>query len=452
MAYAFTFDASACSGCKACQIACMDKNNLPVGVLWRRVYEVSGGDWTNIGASASGVWEHTVFAYNMSIACNHCIHPKCSGVCPTNAYKQRKDGVVYIDESKCMGCGYCAWACPYNAPRYSSELGHMTKCNFCFDNLDAGLPPACVAACPMRVLELVEVGEQVDENKGLVLWQLPGKEHPFPLPERSRTEPHLAIQPHTGMGNEREKRIANWEEINTRKVKSELPLVFFTLLTQMAAGMAVASLFSGPLSLLLLIVIGGLISAAGLIAFFHLGTPSNAWRAVFHLKKSWLSREILMFGLFGLSVLLCLFLPGMGKLPLAFCGIGLIYSMAKVYRLRSIPAWETHQTLLTFTVSAVVLGGLALEIIDASNFRLLLVGVCVGVALWLSISERNQPHQTAGRLRLGLIVVSFIGVITIFFLPNTVRVWLLVPVFLVVLSEEIIGRWLFYEHLHQRIL
>ncbi|MCA1899756.1 MAG: 4Fe-4S binding protein, partial [Chloroflexi bacterium] len=115
MTYAFTFDASACSGCKACQEACKDKNNLPVGVLWRRVVEVSGGEWIRTGDA----WTNTVFAYNLSIACNHCRHPKCAGVCPTDAYVHRPDGIVYIDSSKCMGCGYCAWACPYNAPRYN---------------------------------------------------------------------------------------------------------------------------------------------------------------------------------------------------------------------------------------------------------------------------------------------------------------------------------------------
>ena len=153
MTYAFTFDASACSGCKACQEACKDKNNLPVGVMWRRVIEVSGGGWVQEGEA----WTNNVFAYNLSIACNHCVHPKCAGVCPTDAYVHRADGIVYIDPDKCMGCGYCSWACPYNAPRYNPELGQMAKCNFCFDNIDAGLPPSCVAACPMRVLNFVEV-------------------------------------------------------------------------------------------------------------------------------------------------------------------------------------------------------------------------------------------------------------------------------------------------------
>jgi anaerobic dimethyl sulfoxide reductase subunit B (iron-sulfur subunit) len=460
MTYAFTFDASACTGCKACQIACKDKNNLPVGVLWRRVYEVSGGSWGQQGAA----WTNDIFAYNLSVACNHCVHPKCAGVCPTDAYVQREDGVVYIDESKCMGCGYCAWACPYSAPRYNPDLRHMTKCNLCYDNLDAGLPPACVAACPMRVLDLVKIEEQSlgyeiqSSDAARNLWMLPGSEHPFPLPVRSRTEPHLSIQPHTGMDNDLEKGITNWEEIKTGKTKSELPLIAFTLLTQMSAGMAIFSLFSGLLPLPVLIAMGGLISAGGLVAFLHLGTPLNAWRSVFHIKKSWLSREILMFGLFGFCWLLGVFFPGMGKLPLALSAVGLVFSMAQVYRLRSIQAWDTDRTLLAFIASTLLLGGFGLEVVNlvggaASKIGYQLAGGVGGMgALLLSLSDRDPAHKMAGRLRLGLIGLALFGIVALFVIPDSVGRWTIVPIFIIALFEETIGRWLFYEHLHRRIL
>jgi len=457
MTYAFTFDASACTGCKACQIACKDKNNLPEGVLWRRVYEISGGSWQGQGEA----WTTDVFAYNLSLACNHCVHPKCAGVCPTDAYVQREDGIVFIDESKCMGCGYCAWACPYSAPRYNPDLGYMTKCNLCFDNLDADLPPACVAACPMRVLDLVKVEEQSEvpvSDTGKKLWTLPGSEHPFPLPVRSRTEPHLAIQSHSGMGNDLEKSISNWEEINTGKAKNENPLVAFTLSTQMAVGIAMLSLFSGPLSLSLQLTIGGLIGIGGLISILHLGRPLNAWRAPFHLKKSWLSREILMFGLFGASWVLALLLPGMGKLPLALCGLGLLFSMTQVYRLRSIQPWDTNRTLLSFVVSTLLLGSLGLQILSvfentssSIGYQLVGGGALVG-ALWLTLSERDSVHPTANRFRLGLIALAMFGTMSTFVVPHAIGEWMIVPVFVIAFFEETLGRWLFYEQLHQRAL
>ena len=456
MTYAFTFDASACSGCKACQVACKDKNNLPLGVLWRRVYEVSGGSWQEQGDA----WKADVFAYNLTIACNHCVHPKCAGVCPTDAYVVRDDGIVYIDESKCIGCGYCAWACPYAAPQYNPEAGLMSKCNFCMDNIDAGLPPSCVAACPMRVLDVTEIRDQGIESSNLTLWQLPATSHPFPLPEYSRTEPHLEIKPHLAMTNTLAKTVSNQEEVKPGKTKSELPLVAFTLLNQMAAGMAVFSFFSGPLPFSLLVTIGGLIIASALVSLLHLGTPLNAWRALNHLKKSWLSREILMFGLFGGSWLVSLAMPGMGKLPLALCGIGLVHSMAQVYRLRSVPAWDTNRTLLAFTVSALLLGGLGLEVVNVSVYAVesgeplmaLVVAIGLIVALLLALAEQNQAYKTAGRLRLGLIGLGLVGTVGMHLVPNTVGRWIVIPIFLIILAEEALGRWFFYEHLRQRVL
>jgi len=456
MSYVFTYDASACSGCKACQVACKDKNNLPVGVLWRRVYEVSGGTWQRHGDA----WVTDVFAYNLSIACNHCEHPKCAGVCPTDAYVVRDDGIVYIDESKCMGCGYCAWACPYAAPQYNPELRYMTKCNFCYDRIDAGLPPSCVAACPLRVLNFVTVDDgpwtMGDEQP---LWNLPATEHPFPLPDYSRTEPHLNIRLHAGMARGKtEGVVSNHEEISSGKNKSEWPLVIFTLLGQMAAGMAILLLFSGPLSLPLLFTLGSLIGLGGLASFLHLGRPLNAWRALNHLNKSWLSREILMFGLFVGSWLISLALPGMGKLPLALCGAGLVYSMAQVYRLRSVPAWDSGRTLLAFAVSAVVLGSFGLGVVDwieGGGVRVgyqLVGGVGVVGALLLSLSDRNPAHQTVGRLKLGLIGLTLIGMLVIVIVPDEVGGRLTVPIFFLVLIEEVAGRWLFYEQPQRRIL
>ncbi len=205
VAYAFHFDSTACSGCKACQIACKDKHALEVGRLWRRVYEVSGGDWLRVGEA----WLPNVFAYNISLACNHCEQPICMEVCPASAIYKRADGIVLIDEEKCLGCRYCAWACPYGALQYHHERGRMTKCTFCVDHIDAGLPPACVAACPLRALDFGDRAElEVRYGTSDAL---------FPLPENALTDPALSITPHKDARRtgDAAAHLANREEVNT---------------------------------------------------------------------------------------------------------------------------------------------------------------------------------------------------------------------------------------------
>jgi anaerobic dimethyl sulfoxide reductase subunit B (iron-sulfur subunit) len=471
MTYAFTFDSSACSGCKACQEACKDKNQLPVGVMWRRVIEVSGGGWMNVGAGSprpdvnndvSGVgrpnpyvWTNNVFAYNLSIACNHCVHPKCAGVCPTDAYIHRKDGIVYIDPDKCMGCGYCSWACPYNAPRYNLELGQMSKCNFCFDNIDAGLPPSCVAACPMRVLGFAEVKSEklsVISDQFSELWEIPASEHPFPLPTNSRTEPHLMVKPHVAMGNDLEKKISNYEEIRPKHQKSEMPLVAFTLLVQMAVGAFwAAQWMTEAIPLIPYLLIGACLGLGGFFSFAHLGAKRNAWRAPFHLKKSWLSREILFVGLFGAGWLAGFVLPEM-KWITSFLGVGLIYSMAKVYQLRPMPAWNTWRTTAGFFITSALLGHLLIMNLLGAKSGDFAVLALLAAELGMILSAKENAEGPVHRLRVGLIAGTFIGAGMMLVAPNLLGMWLSLPIFLMGLVEEMIGRWQFYAVLDERLI
>jgi anaerobic dimethyl sulfoxide reductase subunit B (iron-sulfur subunit) len=206
MPLAFYFDSSACTGCKACQVACKDKHNLEVGRLWRRVYEVSGGDWLQI----DGAWKPSVFAYYVSIACNHCQSPICKEVCPTAAIIKRPDGIVLIDEQHCIGCQYCSWACPYGALQYNPSTGKMTKCTFCAGEIHIDLPPVCVTACPMRALDYGELSELESKYRKSVTI--------FPLPTPTHTDPALVISPHmhSKRGREPATQIANHEEIFTQ--------------------------------------------------------------------------------------------------------------------------------------------------------------------------------------------------------------------------------------------
>jgi anaerobic dimethyl sulfoxide reductase subunit B (iron-sulfur subunit) len=402
----------------------------------------------------NGAWENSVFAYNLSIACNHCEHPKCAGVCPTDAYVHRPDGIVYIDPDKCMGCGYCAWACPYNAPRYNPDLGQMTKCNFCFDNIDAGLPPSCVAACPMRALGFAEVNSnQLSgiSNQFSELWEIPASKHPFPLPTNSRTEPHLAVKPHVAMNNSLEKKISNYEEIRPKNQKSEMPLVAFTLLVQMAVGAFwVAQWMTDSIPLIPYLIIGACLAVGGLFSFAHLGAKRNAWRAPFHLKKSWLSREILLVGLFGASWLAGFALPDM-KWVTALLGAGLIYSMAKVYQLRPIPAWNTWHTTVGFFVTAALLGHAVMLIVFGVKSGVFAVLALLVSELAMMLSAKSEFRWSVTSLRAGLILAA-LGAGILLLVSNPPGVWISPVLFLLIAVEEIIGRVRFYTVLDERPL
>jgi len=144
----FFIDATKCTNCKTCEIACKDFNDPGNCRRIRKVRTFEGGEFPQ------------VFAYNISMSCNHCEAPICVEHCPTGAYTKRaSDGIVVHDPERCIGCRYCAWLCPYGAPQYDPEERRVRKCNLCVEELDKGKSPVCVTACPMRAIEIGPLDE-----------------------------------------------------------------------------------------------------------------------------------------------------------------------------------------------------------------------------------------------------------------------------------------------------
>lgn len=180
--YGFHMDTAKCTGCKTCQVACKAKNNSPAGVSFRRVYEYSGGSWQQ---NANNTWNQDVFAYYVSISCNHCENPICVKSCPTTAMHKSENGLVLVDHSKCVGCRYCEWSCPYGAPQYNPEIEQMTKCDGCIDRMEKEKKPLCIISCPLRALDFDTV-----ENLHIKYGTLAGV---APLPTPDLTTPHLVL-------------------------------------------------------------------------------------------------------------------------------------------------------------------------------------------------------------------------------------------------------------------
>ncbi|MCC6495787.1 MAG: dimethyl sulfoxide reductase anchor subunit [Propionibacteriaceae bacterium] len=360
--FTFSFDQSRCTGCKACQIACKDDNKLPVGTTWRRVYESSGGGWPEGGEILA---PDGVFTYYTSMSCNHCGDPICVSVCPSTAMRRGEFGLVTVDAEICIGCGYCAMACPYQAPQYRSELGVMTKCDGCLDRIRAGAGPACVAACPTRALGFALGPAVVDPPA-----------HIEPLPDPDITRPNLVLRAHPqALAAERERVTTSprWEP----RLSHEVPLAVFTVLAQAAAGLTVmAGLAMGTASvlgrsmgsfpLLVTLVAGALLGVALGASTSHLGSPLRAPNALRNWRASPLSREIIAAALFGLALMVLgtslLFLPkelawhaGLAALS-GIAGVGLIVAIAKVYTLRTVPSWNSRFTTAAFLATAGAIG------------------------------------------------------------------------------------------------
>ncbi len=158
MKLGLVIDLDTCVGCHACAVACKQWNTSgTTGPL---------SDYEPYGKEPSGVWFNRIRHYevdeyphnktiNTPMSCMHCEDAACVTVCPTGAsYKREEDGIVLVDQSKCMGCNLCAWACPYGARELDQEQGVMKKCTLCVDRIyDVNLPeedrkPACVLTCP----------------------------------------------------------------------------------------------------------------------------------------------------------------------------------------------------------------------------------------------------------------------------------------------------------------
>ena len=163
--YGMVIDLKRCYGCYGCAMACKTENHTPPGVFWARVLKGETGEFPATVRQA------------LPVLCMQCEEPSCLSVCPTGATYQEEDGVVHVNKDKCIGCNYCAMACPYGA-RYhvdkwesyfpeglpptpledfcrkhfeeASGIGVSTKCTFCASRRKEGMEPACVAVCPAK--------------------------------------------------------------------------------------------------------------------------------------------------------------------------------------------------------------------------------------------------------------------------------------------------------------
>lgn len=179
MSLGFYFDATRCTGCRTCQIACKDRMDIQdIGPRPRSVITKEAGEFPNVRM------------FHIAMACNHCENPACTEACPTGAmYKDGESGIVLHDDDACIQCQSCVQACPYGAPQYVDSAAQIYKCDSCKALREGGYNPVCVDACPMRALDFGEM-DDLRQKYGADLTADFAN-----LPDSSGTAPNLLIKP-----------------------------------------------------------------------------------------------------------------------------------------------------------------------------------------------------------------------------------------------------------------
>ena len=180
MSKAVLYDATKCIGCRACQVACKQWNELPAVATTNTgtyenpprmdAYTFTKISFTELEDNGKFQW---VFAKHQ---CMHCEHPACVEACIVGALEKRPDGPVTYDDNKCIGCRYCQVACPFGIPNFEWDkpLPWIRKCTFCADRQGSGLKPACVTACPTGALKFGDREELIAEARERIV-AVPGK-------------------------------------------------------------------------------------------------------------------------------------------------------------------------------------------------------------------------------------------------------------------------------------
>ncbi len=408
----FIFDHNKCVSCKACSAACILENGWAVSP--RTIYTYNSEA------------ESSLVLINITLACNHCESAVCMDGCPSSAYKRDLiTGAIVLDENKCIGCRYCQWNCPYDAPKYDREKKIITKCNLCYNRLKAGQPPACSSSCPTGALKFGQLSRS--DSEASYPW-FPNKNlNPAIEFLSGQSSNPLRIIPE----NINKTEIAR-SVVPGKSISGELSLILFSFLSTLSVAIVISSFIMGvyPERTVFLLVN----SLSALISFFHLGKPARSLRAVVNFSYSPLSREIVFFIIYlALCTITLIFqLPGL-LIATSVAGLCLLIAIDSVYIFadkRKSVTLHSGQTFLSAILIASFFSGIILPFIFIAIVKL-------GTSLHNLILKRKSSNFEIRFLRMAFLIVTGLRLIS----HNPITDIITISIFL---TGEFFDRMLFY--------
>jgi len=419
----FIFDYAKCVGCHACIIACYNENRVAPPISWRNISSFNSKKIPLYGF------------LHLSLACNHCKEAPCLKACPARAYtRDLVTGAIIHNPKRCIGCKYCTWVCPFDAPKFNPKTNIIEKCNFCNHLLLENGIPACANNCPTGALSYSEINEvAVVDSLGFT------KNKIFPKINTKRNEVSGSIPT---MNPECNTQADINLHISTKLLSKisageEWPLILFTLIASILSGWFISgNLFT---SQYINTIIYTSIGVVGIIlSTFHLGKPLRAPYSIINIKSSWLSREILFFAIFFTTSLLYIHFY---KNDILFY-TSIISSILMLISIDFVYLKFNYKYLIPQSASALVTAILfAFLFSSQANFVIIILGL--KAILYLLQKQNRILYKRITFLSLSRFVFGFLTPLILIISFNSLD--LSVPC---IILGELIDRYEFYDALY----